>query len=156
MKQIIFRADDRLIHGQVIEGWIKNFNIPSVLIVNDTIASDLIQQTIYQSVVPAKTTVDFYSISRFKDEWSKIKNHKGALLVLFSSIDDLCKSTQAVGNEDIYLNIGCIASRTHSIAVSDTVFLEPEELCLLGKLAVRWDIHIKKLPWEKDAAIPNS
>lgn len=156
MKQIIFRADDRFIHGQVIEGWIKNFNILSVIIVNDSIASDIIQQTIYQSVVPAKTHVDFYSVARFKEEWAKIKNHKGKLLAIFSSIDDLWQSMQAVSNEDIYLNIGCIASRTHSIAVSDTVFLEPEEICQLGELSERWDIHIKKLPWEKDAAFPSS
>ena len=150
MKQIIFRADDRLIHGQVIEGWIKNFNIPSVIIANDAVSADMIQQTIYRSVVPPKTTVDFYTTEGFKSDWENIKNRKGTILVIFASISDLYDS-MALITDDVYVNIGCIASRTHCISVSDTVFLEPDELTKLEELASKWQVHIKKLPWEKDA-----
>ena len=150
MNQIIFRADDRLIHGQVVEGWIKNFHIPTVIIANDAVASDLIQQMIYQSVVPAKTQVYFYSVDRLIADWQQIQALPAPLLVIFSSINDLYRS-EALLTSDIYINIGCIASRTHCIEVSDTVFLEPEEMDKLGKLFAKWDVHIKKLPWEKDA-----
>ncbi len=151
MKQIIFRVDDRLIHGQVVEGWIKNFRILAVIIVNDRISASPMQQMIYQSVVPPRTEVTFYTIDKFVKEWEKFGKQKDSILVLFENIHDLIKCESAL-TRDVYINIGCVASRSHSIEISDTVFLEQEELDQLTILASKWQIHIKKLPWEKDAA----
>lgn len=152
MKQIIFRVDDRLIHGQVVEGWIKNFHIPRVVIVSDRISTDELQQFIYKSVVPGGTQVSYYSLDAFISAWQVIVSQKGTLLVLFESLADLLYCRTLVSNE-VYINIGCIASRVHSIEVSDTVFLEPEELEELKEFATKWEIHIKKLPWEKGSSI---
>lgn len=149
MKQIIFRVDDRLIHGQVIEGWIKNFKIADVIIVSDRISVDPMQQMIYQSVVPPKTTVSFTSLEDFINNWPKIMKRKGALLVLFSNIKDLA-ACEEILSEDVYINIGCIASGTRCIEISDTVFLEQDEMDCLTHIASLWKVHIKKLPWEKD------
>ena len=150
MKRTIFRVDDRLIHGQVVEGWIKNFCIPRVIIADDGIAQDSFRQMIYQSVVPAGTTVSFCSLDELINIWSEIDSEKSDLIVLFQKISDLLHC-DALLNDNIYINIGCIASRFHSIAVSDTVFLEPDELEALQTLSARFPLHIKKLPWEKDA-----
>ncbi len=150
MRQIYFRVDDRLIHGQVVEGWIKNFRIPLVIIANDEIADNAMQQLIYQSVVPPRTEVMFIGLDELKGGWEELQKYKGAALVLFESVSDLIYCEDIL-NPDIYINIGCVACRTHSIALSDTVFLDCEEMDKLSDLSKRWDIHIKKLPWEKDA-----
>lgn len=144
----IFRVDDRLIHGQVVEGWIKNFNIPFVLIVSDIIEDNSMQKMIYQSIIPPKTELEFYSVENFINNWENIKKHD-EMLVLFSNIKDLYKCRELI-NDEIYLNIGCIASRSHCIEVSDTVYLESEEIQWLNALASQWKIHIKKVPWEND------
>lgn len=152
MKQIIFRVDDRLIHGQVVEGWIKKFQIQTVIIANNRIYGDAMQQLIYQNVVPSQTVVSFYPLDNLIREWTKIRDTKTSLLVLFESVSDLIHCEQIL-NRDIYINIGCIACRTHIVELSDTVFLDHDELKKLTELASKWDIHIKKLPWEKDASI---
>ena len=152
MKRTIFRVDDRLIHGQVVEGWIKNFAIPRVIIADDAIACDSFRQMIYQSVVPTGTTVSFCSLDELINNWQEIEREKSDLIVLFQNISDLLRCDALLSN-DIYINIGCIASRLHCIPVSDTVFLEPDELEALQALSERFPLHIKKLPWEKDGPL---
>jgi mannose/fructose/N-acetylgalactosamine-specific phosphotransferase system component IIB len=151
MKQIIFRVDDRLIHGQVVEGWIKNFHIPRVIIASDRINADAMQQMIYRSVVPAGTTVAFHTPGSLVADWAKINAQKGGLMVLFESVSDLyaCRSLL---DDSVYINIGCIACRVHSIAVTDTVFLEQAEMEALIELAQTHTLHVKKLPWEKECS----
>jgi mannose/fructose/N-acetylgalactosamine-specific phosphotransferase system component IIB len=151
MKNIIFRVDDRLIHGQVIEGWIKNFNIPKVYIANNYVREDILQQTIFQSAIPPKTDLFFFSLNEFISRWRNEVRGKMSL-VLFESVDDLMMCESLI-DSDTYVNIGCVASRAHSISLSDTVFLEPSEVEYLALLAAKWDIHIKKLPWENEAGI---
>jgi mannose/fructose/N-acetylgalactosamine-specific phosphotransferase system component IIB len=151
MKMIIFRVDDRLIHGQVIEGWIKNFHIPQVLIANNRVRGNAMQQMILQSVVPPKTAVNFLSLDELKSDWDSFSKRK-QMLVLFESIFDLMLCDSLINN-NTYVNIGCVASREHSISVTDTVFLEPDEIQYLQDLANRWDVHVKKLPWDRDADI---
>jgi mannose/fructose/N-acetylgalactosamine-specific phosphotransferase system component IIB len=152
MKRMIFRVDDRLIHGQVVEGWIKNFRIPKVIIADNHVAADEFQQIVYKSVVPAGTTVSFFTLDGFIADWPVISGTKEPLIVLFENIKDLLYCSSLL-SDDIYINIGCIASRCHCIPVSDTVFLDPGELEALKTLAFRFVLHIKKLPWEKDSIL---
>jgi mannose/fructose/N-acetylgalactosamine-specific phosphotransferase system component IIB len=151
MKMIIFRVDDRLIHGQVVEGWIKNFHIPQVLIANNRVRDNDMQQMILQSAVPPRTAVTFFSLDELKTAWEGFSKRQPTL-VLFESIFDLMLCDDLINN-NTYINIGCVASREHSISLSDTVFLEPEEIKYLLDLATRWDVHVKKLPWDRDADI---
>ncbi|MDR2104660.1 MAG: PTS sugar transporter subunit IIB [Deferribacteraceae bacterium] len=151
MKMVIFRVDDRLIHGQVIEGWIKNFHIPQVLIANNSVRNNAVQQMILQSVVPPKTTLNFLSLDELKSDWDAFSKRK-QILVLFESIFDLMLCDSLINN-NTYVNIGCVASREHSISLTDTVFLEPDEIKYLQELANRWEVHVKKLPWDRDANI---
>jgi PTS system mannose-specific IIB component len=40
----IVRIDDRLIHGQIVQGWLKTIHITAILVVSDEVASDQMQQ----------------------------------------------------------------------------------------------------------------
>ena len=65
MKHIIYRVDDRFIHGQVLEGWVNYLKIPNVIIVNDVIAGDNVRASIYGSTLPANSKFSVYSIHDF-------------------------------------------------------------------------------------------
>ena len=43
MAIVLMRVDDRLIHGQVVEGWVPSLKVDLVLVVSDTAAADEIQ-----------------------------------------------------------------------------------------------------------------
>jgi len=56
-------------------------------------------------------------------------------------------------SDTIYINIGCVASREHKIEITDTVFLDLEELKLLSELRENYNIYVKKLPWDTNIEI---
>ena len=40
----IVRIDDRLIHGQIVQGWLKTIDVDKILIVSDEVANDEMQK----------------------------------------------------------------------------------------------------------------
>jgi len=55
MKNIVFtRVDDRLIHGQVMTGWIQYTGASKVVVVDDKVAKDMFMASIMQASMPAK------------------------------------------------------------------------------------------------------
>ena len=46
---IIFtRIDDRLIHGQVVEGWVNFLKATAILVADDRVASNALQRSIME------------------------------------------------------------------------------------------------------------
>lgn len=152
-KKLVMRVDDRLIHGQVIEGWVKHFKIKHVFLVSNRVAGDKLQQMIYASILPSGCSLDVLSQEMLPDAMSGV-NKKQMVLFLFESVTDLFLAKKLL-HKDMYLNVGCVASREHKIEVSDTVFLDIDEVEMLCELRDSYDIHIKKLPWETGVEIKN-
>jgi mannose/fructose/N-acetylgalactosamine-specific phosphotransferase system component IIB len=153
MKKIkIFRVDDRLIHGQVIEGWIKYYKLENIFIVNDRVAFDPIQHMIFKSILPKGVNLFIYTVEDFVKNFEKKRYDN--FLVLFESVFDLMMSKTLI-DEDIDINIGCVANRVHSYQISDTVFLDLSEIQELCKLREKHLVTIKKLPWETSIEIMN-
>ncbi|MDE7170198.1 MAG: PTS sugar transporter subunit IIB, partial [Mucispirillum sp.] len=110
MNRIIYRVDDRFIHGQILEGWVNYLNIPNIMIVNDVLSGDKIRTNIYKSVLPESSKLSVYSIDDFckKQPVSKIK--KNYVMIIVDSVHDLLSLKKAF-NDDIYINIGCVISK---------------------------------------------
>ncbi len=47
-----FRIDDRLLHGQVLEGWVNKFHIQHIILPNDEIAEDFMWQNLMKMTLP--------------------------------------------------------------------------------------------------------
>ncbi len=153
MKKLILRVDDRLIHGQVIEGWIKYFKIKEVYIVSDAVFADNLQQMIYSSILPSGCNFKVFSMNDFHKIIGKL-NTKKPTIVLFESVDNFYDFKKEF-NKSMYLNIGCVASREHKIEISDTVFLDIDEIKKLCEIRKQHELYIRKLPWETGIEIMN-
>ena len=152
MNRVIYRVDDRFIHGQVLEGWINYLKISDILIVNDVIASDDISMTIYKSTLPINAHVYFYSVNDFLKKLP-FKKFKKRVLVLLGSIEDLLKLKNTF-SKDIYYNLGCLSSGSHEISISDTVYMSKHELEDLKHIfAGELVLNVHKVPWEKPIII---
>ena len=54
---VLARIDDRLIHGQVVTGWLKLTNGNKIYIVDDKLKNDAMMQTILKTAAPVGTKV---------------------------------------------------------------------------------------------------
>jgi len=67
MGMVLVRIDDRLIHGQVVENWMKFLKINHVVVVNDFVASDRMQKTLFSMAVPDHAKISILTIAQAKE-----------------------------------------------------------------------------------------
>lgn len=58
----LIRIDDRLIHGQVVVGWVSALAIRRLVVVNDAVAANAMQRTLMEIAVPTNLKVSFYPV----------------------------------------------------------------------------------------------
>lgn len=64
MKNIILtRIDDRLIHGQVVTAWIKQYPINKILIIDDELSQNRLMERIYKAASPMGVEVLIQAVS---------------------------------------------------------------------------------------------
>lgn len=87
----VIRIDDRLIHGQIVQGWLKTVFVNRILVVSNEVANDEMQKALLSMAVPS--TVEL-SIKNIKDASSEIINNvyeKEKVMILFSNPCDIVK-----------------------------------------------------------------
>ena len=87
----IVRIDDRLIHGQIVQGWLKTVDVDKILIVSDEVANDEMQQILLSMAVPSSVKL---VIKNIKDASYEIANEvyeKDKLMILFSNPQDIVR-----------------------------------------------------------------
>jgi PTS system mannose-specific IIB component len=85
----IIRVDDRLVHGQVIEGWIKPLKISLIIICSNTVACDIMQKTLFNLSVPPHVKLECETIKETALDIVNNKYEKENVLVLIASLKDL-------------------------------------------------------------------
>ncbi|HEE8950460.1 TPA: PTS sugar transporter subunit IIB [Providencia rettgeri] len=83
----VARIDDRLIHGQVITTWVKNFDIEQVIIVNDKVANDTVQQSVLTMAAPPDLKIVVFGVDKFIEVLKKAEIKRRTMLLFTNSID---------------------------------------------------------------------
>ena len=52
MPIVLVRIDDRLVHGQIVQGWLKNIDVNKIVVVSDSAATDDMQKMLMAMAVP--------------------------------------------------------------------------------------------------------
>lgn len=89
MSIVLARIDDRLIHGQVVEGWLKVVQANHIIIVSDEVSKDKMQQTLMSMAVPKDIKVSCYSVDDAAGRILDGSLAKDRLLLLFSCPKDV-------------------------------------------------------------------
>jgi mannose/fructose/N-acetylgalactosamine-specific phosphotransferase system component IIB len=87
----IIRVDDRLIHGQVVEGWIKPLKIESIVICSDVICNDPVERTLFEVSTPKYIKLEFSSIVTTAQKIVSKEYEKVNTLILIASLEDLLR-----------------------------------------------------------------
>lgn len=87
----IVRIDDRLIHGQIVQGWLKTVDVDTILVVSDEVANDELQQILLSMAVPSSVKLVIKNIKDASYEISNDVYEKDKLMILFSNPQDIVK-----------------------------------------------------------------
>ncbi|RKX68758.1 hypothetical protein DRP53_10070 [candidate division WOR-3 bacterium] len=127
----ILRVDDRLIHGQVIAGWVRPLGIERLILSSDAIAPDEWLRKAYTLAVPDDISLAILTL----DETIRSlgKGHPEKLMVVVESVADAkYLIDNGLGVED--LNLGCIGYREGRMEITPYIYLDADEMKLLVQI----------------------
>ena len=105
MSIVLIRIDDRLIHGQIVEGWLKSIHVNHIVVVSDEVARDKMQQVLLGMAVPSGVKVASYSIENAAKKIRENYFLSDRVLLLLSSPRDVLRLMNA-GVEVPSVNVG--------------------------------------------------
>ncbi|MDR1942435.1 MAG: PTS sugar transporter subunit IIB [Endomicrobium sp.] len=59
----LVRIDDRLVHGQIVQGWLKNIAVDKIVVASDIVAEDSLQQMLMAMAVPAGVELEIKNVA---------------------------------------------------------------------------------------------
>ena len=86
---VLVRIDDRMLHGQVVSTWLKDYGIEQVLIINDKAANDPIQKSVAGLAAPKDVRVHLFGVEQFIDILKKTPIKRKTMLIFTTSTDVL-------------------------------------------------------------------
>jgi len=100
-----FRVDNRLVHGQVIEGWLPYLDARELIVVNDALATDVLRQQIMQLAIPGRIRVSFVPVADAKKLYDSLGTNEISSLFLFADCQDVARVVEQ-GVRMSRLNVG--------------------------------------------------
>jgi mannose/fructose/N-acetylgalactosamine-specific phosphotransferase system component IIB len=140
---VLVRIDDRLIHGQVVEGWVNFLKATSLFVADDTVAANPLQRSIMELAAPQG--IDVY-ISRVSEMCDRLRSSVSAAeraILLFSNPGDVVRALKA-GLECKSLNVGGMHYTPGKRKLIDILAVNQTDLDALAAIAeagVRIDVQ---------------
>jgi mannose/fructose/N-acetylgalactosamine-specific phosphotransferase system component IIB len=130
------RIDDRLIHGQVVLGWVAHVRPDRIVVANDRVATSGWERRFYASCVPPEIKTSFFSLEEVAHRLQGDLFQRETLLLLFESAHDVLTLVEE-GIELKEVNVGGLHFRENAVELLPFVFLTEEERSSLRELVKR-------------------
>ncbi len=141
MPILLYRVDDRLIHGQVVVGWGAQLQIDYIAVVDDELAASDWEQDLYRAGLPDTLEGRFLTVERAVEAipiWQENPKERG--IVLTRDIATVCQLAESGVLQGQEINIGGLHDAPGRRRILTYVFLgddDRRELIRLGKTGVR-------------------
>lgn len=129
----LVRVDYRLMHGQVVTGWLGRVSANSILIINDQLAADQFLSQVYLMAAPPGVKVDIVSLDEANTFIQSAQYIDKNLLILFKTIEDAYRGVlQSLPIEEI--QVGGVDDAPDKKRVADVLAIDDKEIHMLKEL----------------------
>lgn len=149
----LFRVDSRLIHGQIVEGWLKTCPVDEILIIDDAIYNNDFEIRILRFSVPREISFEVLTIGMADERWEMINKTAKKILILVQSIEILKKLFDSgISLPDI--NLGLVNYTDAKVALTKSVYVDETEKDMLSYLLGKGvKIFIQTLPSDEKTSL---
>lgn len=154
MSLVLFRVDDRLIHGQVVVGWGQSLHCGRIVLVNADVAGSIWEQELYRLAVPAQVDVIFTDAAGAAAGLAGWQADACPTVVLTADIETMAELRRAAPAVVRRINLGGIHHREGRRQRLPYLFLSDAEWALLSALATEGaDVQAQDLPSSAPVAL---
>lgn len=151
MQVVLYRIDERLIHGQVMALWLGKTGANTVVIVDELAAKDTFMQQIYRMAAPANVSVDVVGYAKFREMVSSSDGTKA--IILFKGPNEAYEALKE-GVEAAELIVGNISTLPGRKKLSKYAYMSDDEIGLMADLQTKgWSVNIQLLPNDSKSPI---
>jgi PTS system mannose-specific IIB component len=152
---VLSRIDDRLIHGQVVEGWVNFLKATWILVADDAVAGNVLQRSIMELSIPQGLNV---AIGRVLDICEKARSSAldaERVILLFSKPGDVLRALTA-GLKCAALNIGGMHYAPGKRKLLDVLAVDDADLQALKEISARGvHVYIQTVPTQRPLPLEN-
>lgn len=132
---ILYRVDDRLVHGQVVEGWVPHLRAEELAVVSDEIAGDEMRRTIMRFATPDGVDLKIMTVAEAAAYLPQAEKSGSKVLLLLPGLSEAVALVRG-GLKIPSLNIGGMHySAGKNLSIGKAIFLNDEDCASLKTLA---------------------
>ena len=135
MSVVLFRVDERLIHGQVIVGWGSQLHPDRIVVIDDDLAGSAWEQELYQVGLPPGLASDFMTVEKARAALPAWQHSPERVMILTRDVANMLRVARGGLLRGSDVNIGGIHHAPGRRQVLPYVFLSPTEEAELRELA---------------------
>ena len=132
MNALLVRVDSRLVHGQVVAGWLPRLRARRIVVADDVVARDPRRVEIFRLAIPREVSFEASSVVAAGEAASR--DPARPPIVLFSTVSDAARA-HAAGFRFEALNVGNVHAGVGCREITGAVHLADVDLRALGALA---------------------
>ena len=128
MAIVLFRVDDRLVHGQVVIGWGRPLGLDLIILVDDQVASSAWEQELYRMAVAPEIEVRFVTVADAASQMADWQSNGKRGLVLTGDLETMAALRTACPEVVQQINLGGIHHRPGRRERLPFLYLTDQEL----------------------------
>ena len=128
MSIVLYRVDERLIHGQVVVGWGSLLHPDYIVVVDDDLASSTWEQELYAMGLPDEMKTSFETVSQAREHLADWRSGSHRVLVLTRDILTMRRLAERRAMDGEEVIIGGIHHAPGRQAVLPYVYLSSAEM----------------------------
>lgn len=132
---VLYRVDERLIHGQVVVGWGSQLDPDRIVVADDPLAASPWEQELYAVGVPGDVSAEFVSVDTAVERLSEWQASDERVILLTRDIESMRRLADDGRLNNVRVNIGGVHHAPGRTRVLRYVFLGDEEREALKRLA---------------------
>ena len=135
MPIVLFRVDERLIHGQVVVGWGERLHMDRIIVIDDDLSASSWEQELYCLGVPPSVDATFTTVAQAKRDLPSWRREARRLVVLVRDLETLGRLATDGDLEQVEINIGGIHFAPGRERILPYLFLSHSEQDELKKIS---------------------
>ena len=145
MTTVLYRVDDRLIHGQIVASWVPYTRATRIVVADNQLPGNFLRSKILRMAAPPPIRVEILSVRQAVTFMEQQRSCPGLLtIMLFVNIEAVVQAV-AEGLFLTDLNLGNIHSAVGKLQISDSISLNGDEIACLRDLQ-KQDVKITIQP----------
>jgi mannose/fructose/N-acetylgalactosamine-specific phosphotransferase system component IIB len=135
MAILLYRVDDRLIHGQVVVGWGAKVGLDFIVVVDDELSESVWEQELYRAGLPADIDARFVSVERGVEVIPKWTGNAERGFVLTRDIATMRRLAEREVLQGVEVNLGGLHDAPGRERVLPYLFLSDEDRADIKRLS---------------------